>query len=291
MKKSKKYNYFYKITNIVNNHYYYGIHSTDNLDDGYMGSGVRLKSAIKKYGIENFKKEILNFFETRGEASKYESEMVTESLIRDDSCYNIILGGEEYTTLGTSTVKDENGKVYQIPKDDERILNGSLVGVTKGYVTAKDLNGNTTFISVSDERYLNGEFVPLHKNNVRVIDNKEKCFMASSNDERLLNGELTTWSHNRILSKNKNGKCYFVDKEDERLKNGELIPFWKGKKISEKRKEQLKKTLKEIGHQQGEKNSQYGTCWITKDGVNKKIKKEDLSFFEIDGWIKGRKMK
>lgn len=291
MKKSKKYNYFYKITNIVNNHYYYGIHSTDNLDDGYMGSGVRLKSAIKKYGIENFKKEILNFFETRGEASKYESEMVTESLIRDDSCYNIILGGEEYTTLGTSTVKDKNGKVYQITKDDERILNGSLVGVTKGYVTAKDLNGNTTFISVSDERYLNGEFVPLHKNNVRVIDNKEKCFMVSSNDERLLNGELTTWSHNRILSKNKNGKCYFIDKEDERLKNGELIPFWKGKKFSEKRKEQLKKTLKEIGHQQGEKNSQYGTCWITKDGVNKKIKKEDLSSFEIDGWIKGRKMK
>ena len=48
---------------------------------------------------------------------------------------------------------------------------------------------------------------------------------------------------------------------------------------------------KNIKHQQGEKNSQYGTCWITKDGTNKKIKKEELSLYESEGWIKGRKIK
>ena len=39
----------------------------------------------------------------------------------------------------------------------------------------------------------------------------------------------------------------------------------------------------------GETNSQYGTCWVTKDGSNKKIKKEDLETYLNEGWCKGRK--
>ena len=71
MGKTYKYNYFYKITNNINGHYYYGIHSTDNLDDGYMGSGSILNYAYKIYGIENFTKEIIKFFENREECSLY----------------------------------------------------------------------------------------------------------------------------------------------------------------------------------------------------------------------------
>jgi group I intron endonuclease len=38
----------------------------------------------------------------------------------------------------------------------------------------------------------------------------------------------------------------------------------------------------------GEKNSQYNTCWITKNKMNKKIKKSELSCFLENGWIQGR---
>ena len=98
MKKSKTYNYFYKITNTLNGHYYYGIHSTDNLNDGYMGSGRRLHLAYKRYGKDVFVKEIIKFFNTREEAALYESEIVTEVLIKDSNCYNLILGGETCST-------------------------------------------------------------------------------------------------------------------------------------------------------------------------------------------------
>lgn len=57
MRQQKKYNYFYKITNNINNHYYYyGIHSTDNINDGYMGSGYRLQYAYKNMVLKIFLK-------------------------------------------------------------------------------------------------------------------------------------------------------------------------------------------------------------------------------------------
>lgn len=55
----KKFHYFYRIENIINNFYYYSI---DNLNDGYMNSGRCLKRAQKIYGIENFVKTITYFY-------------------------------------------------------------------------------------------------------------------------------------------------------------------------------------------------------------------------------------
>lgn len=89
----KKYNYFYKITNNINGNYYYGVHSTNNLDDGYMGSGVLLNYAYNKYGKSNFTKEIKCYFTTLDEAYSYEAEIVNQELVDDPKCYNLICGG------------------------------------------------------------------------------------------------------------------------------------------------------------------------------------------------------
>lgn len=87
------FHYVYEITNNINQKKYIGKHSTNNLDDGYMGSGVFIRKAIDKYGLENFTKTIIKKFDTSEEAFKFEAELVTEDVVKDRMYYNMKLGG------------------------------------------------------------------------------------------------------------------------------------------------------------------------------------------------------
>lgn len=84
----------YKITNLINNKTYIGKHQTTNLDDGYMGSGKLLKRAIEKYGLENFKKEILFVFDNEDEMNAKEKELVNEEYLSSGMTYNLCPGGQ-----------------------------------------------------------------------------------------------------------------------------------------------------------------------------------------------------
>lgn len=89
-----QYHFTYKTTNIINNKFYYGVHSTYNLDDGYIGSGKLFKLAVRKYKKENFKREIISFYDTRKDAAFAESLLITEEMVNDVNCYNVNFGGE-----------------------------------------------------------------------------------------------------------------------------------------------------------------------------------------------------
>jgi hypothetical protein len=83
----------YKTTNLVNKKIYIGKHTTSSLDDDYLGSGKLLHRAIKKYGVENFHKEILHVFDNENEMNAREKEIVTAEFVLQESNYNLCVGG------------------------------------------------------------------------------------------------------------------------------------------------------------------------------------------------------
>jgi len=94
--KEKKFNFIYKTTCQITGRYYIGMHSTDNLDDGYLGSGKRLRHSIRKHGAKNHTIERLEFFDTRKQLAKREEEIVNENEIAKEKCMNLITGGESF---------------------------------------------------------------------------------------------------------------------------------------------------------------------------------------------------
>lgn len=81
----------YKTTNIVNGKFYIGKHKTNEITDSYMGSGKRLKYAIKKYGIENFHREILHVCRTEKQMNILEKILVVPD---PETNYNLCIGGQ-----------------------------------------------------------------------------------------------------------------------------------------------------------------------------------------------------
>tara|TARA_B110000858_G_scaffold115078_1_gene131568 strand:+ start:1219 stop:1956 length:738 start_codon:yes stop_codon:yes gene_type:complete len=92
-RKQKQYHFIYKTTNILSGKYYYGMHSTDDLNDGYLGSGRRIQYSINKHGVENHKREIIEFCKNRKELALREKEIINLNEIAKEDCINLMVGG------------------------------------------------------------------------------------------------------------------------------------------------------------------------------------------------------
>jgi len=107
---NKKYYFTYQTKNLINGKTYIGIHKTNDLNDGYIGCGIyRLCDAnyahkrarktspfplaVIKHGYENFKLEVLCFFNNWEECLEEEAFLVNTEWVKDKSNYNACLGG------------------------------------------------------------------------------------------------------------------------------------------------------------------------------------------------------
>lgn len=252
------YHYLYKITNDFDDCFYYGVHSTKNLEDNYMGSGLRLWNAYRAHGIEHFSKEILEFFETREAVLLREKEVVTIELVKDPNCYNLVLGGGNCEPTGCVIARFKGTeKWFSIPCDE--------------YWENKDLYETATTGKVLCKEKNTGKVLMVHR---EEFDNNRELYQH--------------FAESKILVQDSNGQCFLADKTDPRFETGEIKNYWEGRKHSDEAIQNMKDSYAKTQHQKGEKNSQYGTCWITKDGKSIRIKKTELSNWLEEGWSEGR---
>lgn len=96
----------YCTRNNKNSKIYIGVHQTIDpfTFDGYIGCGLythsktirpttAFKSAVKKYGAENFTRSVLAIFDGASEAYELEERLVTKDFIRRKDTYNMKVGG------------------------------------------------------------------------------------------------------------------------------------------------------------------------------------------------------
>ena len=269
----KQIHYFYKITNLINKKFYYGIRSCYCLPgkDPYMGSGRSLHRAFRKYGIENFRKEVLRICKTREDLKDLERWIVTDDLVKNSNCYNQCLGGGESTAFeGVTVIIDEK---YSIISIDEYRRNKDLyVTPETGKVKVYDTVDNV-YKDISKEKYYN------EKSTGRYITTFLKYNKSIGHGT----------SKGKVSVKDCYGNYTLVSKNDPRYLSGELVPIWKGRSHSEITKDKMSKS-----HQitsKGERNSHYGTKWmISPEGISKPIKEDLVDEYLSNGWILGRKM-
>ena len=109
-----KHYYVYMIINLQNNKIYVGCHRTDDLNDGYMGSGRRLWNSIRKYLNESafnklsdkYKKIILHEADNLKDMMDIEAAIVDKDFVLREDTYNMSLGGSGGNCHAQTTWKE-----------------------------------------------------------------------------------------------------------------------------------------------------------------------------------------
>ena len=105
------YGFIYITTNMVNGKKYIGQKKFDDRSrwKSYIGSGIALLRAIKKYGKENFSREIIAVSYSKRESDNLEMGFIKDHNARIDiNYYNISIGGDSGATGSRRAFSDEH---------------------------------------------------------------------------------------------------------------------------------------------------------------------------------------
>lgn len=235
----------YETKNLINNKVYVGFHSVKNeneilsiesesesiFNDGYLGSGVLIKKAIKKYGENNFKQRLIKIFDDKKEAELLESFIVDLDFVNRKNTYNISLGGN------VAILYKENNGFYGKKHNME-----TKKQILQTRIDNDNLNNSHYFLTDGENVYKNRSEV-MEKYNVSLIGLGKLLI------------ENVVWYIKKNVNDNaiRRYKKYF----DNQLSEEELIKYYE--KLAEKMRELGKRPKSE---EQKQKISESNKKWI-----------------------------
>lgn len=273
------YGYIYKTTNLINNKIYVGQkHSSRFLGNRYLGSGRRLKDAIRCYGKENFKVELLEEVESKELMDEREIYWIAHyHATNKEIGYNLSEGGNVNRTL-----VGENNPFYGKHFTQETLQH--LSEVRKGKVLRPHTKEEKEHMrKVMRGRIITQEARQKLSNNAKTNPNYgmrgKHCSEETKQKLRLAH-----------LGKSYASKGYMHitnDIEDKMIPKNEFEVYeqqgWRRgrKKFSQQACNNISK-----GHK-GLQVYNKGKIWIHKNCINKFININELEQYLKDDWIRG----
>jgi IS1 family transposase len=237
-------NYVYFIEHIHSGKYYIGSRSTNISPEDDLGkiyfSSSRDEQFMEDQKVNNshYIYTVLKNFDNRYDANRY--EMFLHDFFKvssDPMAYNkAIHTSTGFSVTGRVSAKDTNGNTMQVSKDDTRLKNGELKGITADRIHVYDKNDKLHVVNRGDHRYdnffrldhafkkckdNNGNIFALRYSNIRITNgevivaelatDEKDTYLVFPDDPRIINGILKF-----VKRKAKKGKIHVYDNNDKR---------------------------------------------------------------------------
>jgi len=253
--------YTYKIT-FVDGCYYYGKRACNAtpVEDIYWGSPITNK---EKWTTMMFCKEIIAVYDSYDECSRAEIKLILPVYKADPLCLNVGCGrGVNHTPKvrekmsnslrGKAHSAEHKRKISEANKGKPSPNKGKPMSDKQKQEISKTMKGRPGILG-------------------RPAPNK---------------GKPMSEEQKRKISEGMKGRAHSEEtrRKISKANKGENNPNY-GKPQSVESQQKRKESYKKIGHQQGSKNSQFGTMWITNGSHSCRINKNDSI---PEGYRKGR---
>jgi group I intron endonuclease len=245
----------YKTTNLINGKFYVGKDERNKND--YLGSGLNLHRAIKKYGKENFIKETIEICSTREELIEREKYWIKETKAQELG-YNIADGG-----WGGNTMCEEN---------KERVING--------------FKGRKHTTESNEKRRTTREKRKQENPDAYKISEEQKQILSKTHKGKVHPKEWRE-RQSKFMKDFTNYSPKFLEMQNGENRKGEKSPMW-GRKATEETRRKQSEALKKnparywLGKKQSpesiEKRRQIQTGKKWSDDRRKKYKETGNSF-------------